>query len=174
YAELHRIGAAHSVEVWQEGALVGGLYGVAIGGYFAGESQFRLVNNAAPAQARPPVREPAPERLRAARRAVPQAAPAADGRVRDHARGVQAATGRGHRAAGHAAAGGRGGLTRWTGGRPVSSHPPIAWMKRTPFRPAPAPPSTRPDPCPTPSCPVPPFPPPPWPCSSRCCWRPAV
>jgi len=46
YAELHRIGAAHSVEVWQEGALVGGLYGVAIGGYFAGESQFRLVNNA--------------------------------------------------------------------------------------------------------------------------------
>lgn len=46
YAGLHRIGAAHSVEVWQEGALVGGLYGVAIGGYFAGESKFHLVNNA--------------------------------------------------------------------------------------------------------------------------------
>ena len=46
YAELHRIGAAHSIEVWREGALVGGLYGVAIGGYFAGESQFHLVNNA--------------------------------------------------------------------------------------------------------------------------------
>lgn len=46
YAGLHRIGAAHSVEVWQDDALVGGLYGVAIGGYFAGESQFHLVNNA--------------------------------------------------------------------------------------------------------------------------------
>ena len=46
YADLHRIGAAHSIEVWREGALVGGLYGVAIGGYFAGESQFHLVDNA--------------------------------------------------------------------------------------------------------------------------------
>lgn len=46
YAGLHRLGAAHSVEVWREGALVGGLYGVAIGGYFAGESQFHLVDNA--------------------------------------------------------------------------------------------------------------------------------
>lgn len=46
YRALHRMGAAHSIEVWQGDALVGGLYGVAIGGYFAGESQFHLVNNA--------------------------------------------------------------------------------------------------------------------------------
>ena len=40
YAELHRLGWAHSVETWREGRLVGGLYGVAIGGLFAGESMF--------------------------------------------------------------------------------------------------------------------------------------
>ena len=40
YTELHRLGWAHSVEAWREGALAGGLYGVAIGGLFAGESMF--------------------------------------------------------------------------------------------------------------------------------------
>ncbi len=40
YCELHRLGFAHSVECWREGQLVGGLYGVAIGGLFAGESMF--------------------------------------------------------------------------------------------------------------------------------------
>lgn len=40
YEELHRLGWTHSVEVWQERALVGGIYGVAIGGLFAGESMF--------------------------------------------------------------------------------------------------------------------------------------
>lgn len=40
YTELHRLGWAHSVETWREGRLVGGLYGVAIGGLFAGESMF--------------------------------------------------------------------------------------------------------------------------------------
>jgi leucyl/phenylalanyl-tRNA--protein transferase len=41
YAELHRLGWAHSVEAWTpEGELAGGLYGVAIGGLFAGESMF--------------------------------------------------------------------------------------------------------------------------------------
>lgn len=40
YGELHRLGWAHSVEAWAEGELVGGLYGVAIGGLFAGESMF--------------------------------------------------------------------------------------------------------------------------------------
>lgn len=40
YCELHRLGAAHSVEVWQQGQLVGGLYGLAIGGVFFGESMF--------------------------------------------------------------------------------------------------------------------------------------
>lgn len=45
YAELHRLSHAHSVEVWREGLLVGGIYGVAIGAAFFGESLFG-VNNA--------------------------------------------------------------------------------------------------------------------------------
>ena len=40
YTELHRLGLAHSVEAWRDGRLVGGLYGVAIRGLFAGESMF--------------------------------------------------------------------------------------------------------------------------------------
>jgi leucyl/phenylalanyl-tRNA--protein transferase len=40
YCELHRLGHAHSVEVWMESELVGGLYGVAIGRMFFGESMF--------------------------------------------------------------------------------------------------------------------------------------
>src|SRR5579859_2495223 len=40
YAELHRLGYAHSVEIWMEGELVGGLYGIALGKVFFGESMF--------------------------------------------------------------------------------------------------------------------------------------
>lgn len=40
YGRLHELGWAHSVEVWREGALAGGLYGLAIGGLFAAESMF--------------------------------------------------------------------------------------------------------------------------------------
>ncbi len=40
YVRLHDLGWAHSVETWRDGRLVGGLYGVAIGGLFAGESMF--------------------------------------------------------------------------------------------------------------------------------------
>ena len=40
FVRLHRMGWAHSVESWCDGRLVGGLYGVAIGGLFAGESMF--------------------------------------------------------------------------------------------------------------------------------------
>ncbi|GIW82529.1 MAG: leucyl/phenylalanyl-tRNA--protein transferase [Gemmatales bacterium] len=40
YETLHRLGFAHSVEAWQDGELAGGVYGVAIGGFFAGESMF--------------------------------------------------------------------------------------------------------------------------------------
>ena len=40
YSELNRMGYAHSVEAWQDGELAGGIYGVAIGGFFAGESMF--------------------------------------------------------------------------------------------------------------------------------------
>jgi leucyl/phenylalanyl-tRNA--protein transferase len=40
YTKLHELGWAHSVETWLDGRLVGGLYGVSIGGLFAGESMF--------------------------------------------------------------------------------------------------------------------------------------
>jgi leucyl/phenylalanyl-tRNA--protein transferase len=40
YLQLHRLGRAHSVECWQDGALVGGLYGVSLRGAFFGESMF--------------------------------------------------------------------------------------------------------------------------------------
>lgn len=40
YNQLHELGWAHSVETWQDGKLVGGLYGVAVKGLFAGESMF--------------------------------------------------------------------------------------------------------------------------------------
>ena len=43
YNELHRLGYAHSVEVWQQNRLVGGLYGVAMGKAFFGESMFSFV-----------------------------------------------------------------------------------------------------------------------------------
>jgi leucyl/phenylalanyl-tRNA--protein transferase len=46
YGELHALGFAHSVEAYQGGALVGGLYGVAIGGAFMGESMFHRVTDA--------------------------------------------------------------------------------------------------------------------------------
>ncbi len=40
FIDLHRLGFAHSVEAWMDSRLVGGLYGVSIGGFFAGESMF--------------------------------------------------------------------------------------------------------------------------------------
>jgi leucyl/phenylalanyl-tRNA--protein transferase len=46
YCRLHRLGYAHSVEVWLDGHLAGGLYGVAIGRFFFGESMFHLVSDA--------------------------------------------------------------------------------------------------------------------------------
>jgi leucyl/phenylalanyl-tRNA---protein transferase len=46
YCELHAVGIAHSVETWQDGSLVGGLYGVALGGAFFGESMFHRVSDA--------------------------------------------------------------------------------------------------------------------------------
>lgn len=46
YHALHRLGYAHSVEAWGEGVLAGGLYGVALGGAFFGESMFHLVTDA--------------------------------------------------------------------------------------------------------------------------------
>lgn len=46
YCRLHRMGYAHSVETWIDGALVGGIYGVAIGRMFYGESMFHHVTDA--------------------------------------------------------------------------------------------------------------------------------
>jgi leucyl/phenylalanyl-tRNA--protein transferase len=46
YTRLHKQGCAHSVECWQGDALVGGIYGVALGGFFAGESMFHRADNA--------------------------------------------------------------------------------------------------------------------------------
>ena len=49
YTELNRLGHAHSVEVWKEGNLVGGLYGLCTGGCFSGESMFSAENDASKA-----------------------------------------------------------------------------------------------------------------------------
>ena len=49
YCALHAKGLAHSVEAWQDGRLAGGLYGVALGGAFFGESMFHRVRDASKA-----------------------------------------------------------------------------------------------------------------------------
>jgi leucyl/phenylalanyl-tRNA--protein transferase len=46
YEQLHALGCAHSVEIWQHGELVGGLYGVALGRVFFGESMFSRARDA--------------------------------------------------------------------------------------------------------------------------------
>lgn len=46
YKELHRLGYAHSAEAWHRGRLAGGIYGVAIGGFFSGESMFYRIPDA--------------------------------------------------------------------------------------------------------------------------------
>ena len=46
YVDLHKMGRAHSIEAWQDGKLVGGLYGVALGGAFFGESMFSRARDA--------------------------------------------------------------------------------------------------------------------------------
>ncbi|GGI88864.1 leucyl/phenylalanyl-tRNA--protein transferase [Shewanella gelidii] len=49
YKTLHKNGNAHSIEVWQQGQLIGGLYGLAIGQVFCGESMFHTKTNASKA-----------------------------------------------------------------------------------------------------------------------------
>jgi len=49
YAQLHHLGLAHSVESWRDGQLAGGLYGVALGGAFFGESMFHRRTDASKA-----------------------------------------------------------------------------------------------------------------------------
>ena len=49
YRQLHVLGHAHSIEIWHEGALAGGVYGILIGGVFFGESMFSRVSDASKA-----------------------------------------------------------------------------------------------------------------------------
>jgi leucyl/phenylalanyl-tRNA--protein transferase len=49
YTEMHALGWAHSIETWMDGELVGGLYGICVGGLFAGESMFHRVTDASKA-----------------------------------------------------------------------------------------------------------------------------
>ncbi|MGU5794790.1 leucyl/phenylalanyl-tRNA--protein transferase [Aeromonas hydrophila] len=47
YRQLHRLGHAHSIEIWQEGQLQAGLYGLSLGRVFCGESMFSRIDNGA-------------------------------------------------------------------------------------------------------------------------------
>ena len=49
YRRLHELGWAHSVETWSDDRLVGGLYGIAVGGLFAAESKFHTMTDASKA-----------------------------------------------------------------------------------------------------------------------------
>lgn len=49
YTRLHEMGWAHSVEIWEDDVLVGGVYGLSIGAFFAGESMFHRVTDASKA-----------------------------------------------------------------------------------------------------------------------------
>jgi len=49
YSRLHELGWAHSIEIWRDGELAGGLYGIGVGGFFAGESMFHHVTDASKA-----------------------------------------------------------------------------------------------------------------------------
>ncbi|GAA4903831.1 leucyl/phenylalanyl-tRNA--protein transferase [Ferrimonas pelagia] len=49
YLNLHRLNLAHSIEVWEQNTLIGGLYGVSVGGVFCGESMFHIRTDASKA-----------------------------------------------------------------------------------------------------------------------------
>jgi leucyl/phenylalanyl-tRNA--protein transferase len=49
YHSLHQLGVAHSIEAWKEGELVGGVFGISVGGFFAGESMFHRATDASKA-----------------------------------------------------------------------------------------------------------------------------
>ena len=86
YVELHRRGHAHSVETWQEGELVGGLYGLALGGAFFGESMFSRVTDASKIALVDLVDRLRARRLRPAGHPVRHRPPAALRRRRDQPR----------------------------------------------------------------------------------------
>ena len=72
YTTLHRLGWAHSVEAWRDGELAGGVYGVAVGGLFAGESMFTRIRDGSKVALDFPRATAARARLPAVRRAIPQ------------------------------------------------------------------------------------------------------
>ena len=86
YAALHARGLAHSVEAWRDGRLVGGLYGVALGGAFFGESMFHRETDASKVALVALVERLRDRGYQAARHAVVDAAPRAVRRDRDPAR----------------------------------------------------------------------------------------
>ena len=95
YCALHAHGIAHSVEAWDGDRLAGGLYGVALGGAFFGESMFHRETDASKVALVALVERLRQPRLRAARHPVDDAAPRAVRRDRDPAPGVPAAAGAG-------------------------------------------------------------------------------
>ena len=99
YTTLHELGWAHSVETFEDGRLVGGLYGVSIGGFFAGESMFHDARDASKVALLGLVDRLRPRRRRAARRAVDDAAPHVARRGRRAPPPLPRPAGRGHRAA---------------------------------------------------------------------------
>ena len=74
YCRMHELGHAHSVEVWQDDVLVGGTYGIAIGGLFAAESMFHRVRDASKVARRALGRASAGARIRAVRHSAVDAA----------------------------------------------------------------------------------------------------
>ena len=86
YRDLHRLGHAHSVESWPDGELVGGLYGVSLGGAFFGESMFSPPARRLEGGAGRPGRAAARRRLPPARHPVHDRPPGAVRRGRDRAR----------------------------------------------------------------------------------------
>ncbi len=90
YTRLHEMGWAHSVEVWRDGELAGGLYGVRIGHFFAGESMFHRVTDASKVALLGDGRALEPRRRDALRRAVDDAPSALARRGRRRPRRVHA------------------------------------------------------------------------------------
>ena len=90
YCHLHELGHAHSVEAWLEGKLVGGLYGVSLGGAFFGESMFHKVTDASKVALCALDRAFARQEICSARHAMAHAASVAIRRYRNSAQSIPA------------------------------------------------------------------------------------
>ncbi len=96
YRDLHEAGHAHSVEAYEDGALVGGLYGVSLRGAFFGESMFHRARDASKVALVHLMARIRSGGFHAARRAVQHRASGEPRGGGDLARGVSASVGRGH------------------------------------------------------------------------------